>query len=139
VEARELLGLNMVLMAADRGTPTNLSRLRRALRRMQEDVADASRFPEAEAALHVALAEAAGNRFLVDPVLDYYARLRPDIELATAAAIQRYGDLQFIVDDHRELVDHIEAGSAEAAHDALATIMSRQHEFLLSLHALGPN
>jgi DNA-binding FadR family transcriptional regulator len=105
VEARELLGLNMVVM---------------------------------EALFHVTLAEAAGNRFLIDPVHDFYVRLRGDIELATAAAIERFGDLRFSVDEHRELVEQIEDGRTDAARETLTTIMSRHHEFLLGLYGLGP-
>jgi DNA-binding FadR family transcriptional regulator len=138
VEARELLGLNMVVMAAERAGTADFARLRRAVRRMEEDVADPTRYPAAEALFHVALADAAGNRFLIDPVHDYYARLRGDIELATAAAIERFGDLRFSVDEHRALVEQIEGGRTDAARETLTTIMSRHHEFLLSLYALGP-
>jgi GntR family transcriptional regulator, transcriptional repressor for pyruvate dehydrogenase complex len=138
VEARELLGLNMVVMAAERAGGDDFARLRRAVGRMEEDVADASRYPEAEALFHVTLAEAAGNRFLVDPVHDFYVRLRGDIELATAAAIERFGDLRFSVDEHRELVEQIEDGRTDAARETLTTIMSRHHEFLLGLYGLGP-
>ena len=76
IEARELLGLSIVAMAAERASAEQIARLRQAVERMQETVADADLYPEADVGFHLALAEAAGNRFLVKAVEDIRELLR---------------------------------------------------------------
>ena len=90
-------------------------------------------YPAADLEFHVALARAAGNRYLLYVVRDWRALLRTDIELAAAAAIQRFGSLQFSVDAHRTLVDAIDAGEPDVARRILFDLMSRHHEFVLGL------
>jgi GntR family transcriptional regulator, transcriptional repressor for pyruvate dehydrogenase complex len=139
IEARELLGLSLAGMAAERASTEDVDRLRRAVARMQESAADAATFPEADLEFHVSLARAAGNRYLLYVVRDWRALIRADIELAAAAAIQRFGSLQFSVDAHRDLVDAIDAGEPDVARRILFDLMSRHHEFVLGLYALAPD
>ena len=139
IEARELLGLSLAAMAAERASAEDIEHLRHAVTRMQEAVADASAYPEADLEFHLALARAAGNRFLLNAVRDLRALLRTDIELATAAGIQRFGSLQFSVDAHTALVDAIERGEPEVARRILFDLMNRHHEFVLGLYALAPD
>jgi GntR family transcriptional repressor for pyruvate dehydrogenase complex len=112
--------------------------LRAAVERMGAAAADAEAFPEADVEFHLALAEAAGNRFLLRSMHDIRELLKRDMELSAEAAIRRFGNLEFSVDAHRGLVDAIEAGDADAARRILFDTMSRNHEFVLSLYALGP-
>lgn len=139
IEARELLALSTAGMAAERASAEDVSHLRRAVARMQESVADAAAYPEADLEFHLALAKAAGNRFLLHVVHDLRALLRTDIELAATAGIQRFGSLQFSVDAHAALVDAIEGGEPDQARQILFDLMSRHHEFVLGLYALAPN
>ena len=139
IEARELLALGLAGMAAERASAEDVEHLRGAVERMQESAADAAVYPEADIEFHLALARAASNRFLLHAVRDLRALLAPDIELAAAAGIQRFGSLQFSVDAHGALVDAIEAGEADLARSILFDLMSRRHEFVLGLYALAPD
>lgn len=139
IEARELLGLSLAGMAAERASAEDVEHLRRAVGRMQESVADTEAYPEADLEFHTALARAAGNRFLLHAIRDLRALLGDDIELAAAAGIRRFGSLQFSVDAHNELVDAVEAGEPDLARRILFDLMSRHHEFVLGLYALAPD
>ena len=139
IEARELLGLSLAGMAAERASAEDVELLRRAVARMQLAAADAAAYPDADLEFHLALARAAGNRFLLHAVNDLRALLRTDIELAAAAGIQRFGTLQFSVDAHGDLVDAIEAGEPDLARRILFDLMSRHHEFVLGLYAFAPD
>jgi GntR family transcriptional repressor for pyruvate dehydrogenase complex len=138
IEARELLELSIVAMAAERASPQEIERLRRQVDRLQETVSDPDAFPDADVEFHLALAAAAGNRFLLRAISDLRALLRKDMELSAAAGIRRFGSLQYSVDAHRELIDAIEAGDPESARRVLFEIMSRHHEFVVGLYAFAP-
>lgn len=137
IEARELLGLSIVAMAAERASTAHVDRLREHVERLQAAVADPEAFPEADLDFHLALAEAAGNRFLLAAIRDLRQLLRKDMELSAEAGIRRFGSLQYSVDAHRELVDAIEDGDPETARRVLFEIMSRHHEFVMGLYALA--
>lgn len=137
IEARELLGLSIVAMAAERASPADIERLRRRVARLQEVVSDADAYPDADVEFHLSLAECAGNRFLLRAVRDLRALLRKDMELSAAAGIRRFGSLQYSVDAHRDLVDAIEAGDPDTARQVLFEIMSRHHDFVMGLYAFA--
>lgn len=140
IEARELLGLSIVAMAAERASLAHVERLREHVELLQVAAADPEAFPEADLEFHLALAEAAGNRFLLSAIRDLRQLLRKDMELSAEAGIRRFGSLQYSVDAHRELVDAIEDGDPETARRVLFEIMSRHHEFVMGLYALAaPN
>lgn len=138
IEARELLGLSIVAMAAERASPERIERLRLTVDRLQAVASDPDAYPEADFDFYVALATAAGNRFLLRAMEDLRALIRHDMELSARAGIERFGSLQFSVDAHRELVDAIDAGDPDEARRVLFEIMSRHHEFVVGLYALGP-
>lgn len=137
IEAREVLELQIVAMAAERASAEQIGRLRACVDRMQAAASDAESYPEADVEFHVTLAEVAGNRFLVKAVQDIRALLRNDMELSAEAGIRRFGNLQFSVDSHRALVDAVEAGDPDGARQVLFEIMGRHHEFVLSLYAMA--
>jgi DNA-binding FadR family transcriptional regulator len=66
-------------------------------------------------------------------------RLQGDLELAADAAIRRFGSLDFSVVSHSNLVDAIEAGNAADARRIALELMTRSHEFVLGLYAMGPD
>jgi DNA-binding FadR family transcriptional regulator len=137
IEARELLELQLATLAAKRATREQVANLRRALERIQAAAESPDEYPEADVEFHLALAEAAGNRYLVHAMADIRELLRQDIVLGAEAAIRRFGSLRPSVDSHRRLVDAVEAGNAEAAQGALREIVDRNHRFVLGLHALA--
>jgi GntR family transcriptional regulator, transcriptional repressor for pyruvate dehydrogenase complex len=138
IEARELLGLSIVAMAAERASAEQVARLREAVDKMQAVVSDAVAYPEADVEFQLAVAEAAGNRFVLSAMQDIRSLMRRDMELSASVGIRRFGSLQFSVDAHRALVDAIEAGDPDAARKALFEIMNRHHEFVIGLYAFAP-
>ncbi len=137
IEARELLGLRIVAMAAERASADHIRRLRELVDRMQEVASDADAYPDVEVEFHLLVAEAAHNRFLRQEMYQLSTLIRTDIELAATAGIRRFGSLQYSVDAHRELVDAIEAGDPEEGQRVLMEIMSRHHEFVIAIYAIG--
>ena len=138
VEARELIEAQLAGMAAERGTPEQIARLRGCLDQMEVASASPLDYPDADVEFHLALAEAAGNRYLLRAMLDFRSLLRQDMELGAEAAIRRFGDLRVSVESHRSLVDAIEAGNVEASRETAAKIVRRNREFVLGLYAMGP-
>jgi GntR family transcriptional repressor for pyruvate dehydrogenase complex len=137
IEARELLGLSIVAMAAERASPAAVEILRRQLAALAAAASDVEGYPQAELEFHLTLAETAGNRFLLRAMRDLRALMEKDIALSSAAGIERFGSLQYAVDAHAAIVEAIEAGDSDAARRALFGIMSRHHEFVMSLFALA--
>lgn len=138
IEARELLEHQLVAMAAERCTPADVSVLRAVVDRMQRAASDPDAYSDADVEFHLRVAETAGNRFLLRAMQDIRSLLRDDMALSADAAIRRFGDLDFSVDSHRELVDAIEAHDGEKARKILYRIISRHHGFVLSLYAFEP-
>ena len=138
IEAREAIELRLVVMAIERASAEQLAGLRRGIERMEIAAASPGEYPNADLEFHLALADAAGNRYLLRALNEIRSLLRRDMELATEAAIRRFGDLAVSVESYRQLVDAIEARDAPAAREILASILSRNRESVLGLYALGP-
>lgn len=137
IEARELIGVRIVGMAAERASAEHVARLREVVGRMQGCVSDAEAYPDVDLEFHLLVAEAAHNRFLRQAMLQLSGLIRQDVELAARAGISRFGSLQYSVDAHVALVDAIERGDPEEAQRVLLEIMGRHHEFVIGLFALG--
>jgi DNA-binding FadR family transcriptional regulator len=138
IEAREVLELQIAAMAARRASAAHVEALRRHVERLQEAASSPGEFLDADLEFHVVLAEAAGNRYLVQAMTEIRLLLKEDMELAAETAIRRFGDLGLGVDSHRRLVDAIAGHDADAAREILAGMISRNHEFVLGLYALAP-
>ena len=138
IEAREILGLEIVAMAAERASADHIRRLREASARMQEVVSDAAAYPDVEVAFYLVVAEAAGNRFLRRAMEHLSATIREDVAVAASAGIRRFGNLQYAVDAHVELVDAIERGETRTRRErVLLEILGRTHEFVMALYTIG--
>ena len=137
IEAREILELQIAAMAAERATADQVARLYVAVGRMEAAAESADDWPDRDVEFHLALAAAAGNRYLLQAMQGIRSLLRQDMELSAVAAIARFGNLQFSVESHRAIVAAVEAGDAELARQALFVIMSRHHEFVTGLYASG--
>jgi DNA-binding FadR family transcriptional regulator len=138
IEAREVLEAEIAALAAERATPDQVQELKRRAQNMEAAAADPDDYTDADVEFHLALAEAAGNRFLLRAMTDIRALLKQDMELGAEAAIRRFGDLRISVGDHRSLAEAIEARDAEAARRILSKIVRRNHDFVLGLYALAP-
>jgi GntR family transcriptional repressor for pyruvate dehydrogenase complex len=139
VEAREVLELELVELAAQRATRNDVADLHRSVDRLAKAVETASAYNDADRAFHTRIAEIARNRFLVQALEAIRGRLQGDLELAADAAIRRFGSLDFSVVSHGNLVDAIEAGNAADARRIALELMTRSHEFVLGLYAMGPD
>ena len=137
VEAREVIESELAAMAAHRASAAQVEALRAAVARMGVAAANPDTYPDADVDFHLALAEAADNRYLLRAMLDIRTLLRKDMELGAEAAIRRFGDLGVSVESHRRLVDAIEAHDAERARDTAASIVRRNRDFVLGLYGLA--
>jgi GntR family transcriptional repressor for pyruvate dehydrogenase complex len=136
-EARLIVEAELAALAAERATTEQVEALRRAVERMNETAADPYDYPEADVDFHLAVAEAAGNRYLLKAMLDIRSLLRQDMELGAEAAIRRFGDLRISVGSHRKLLEAIEARDPEAARGAARAIVARNQQFVAGLYALA--
>lgn len=138
VEAREVIEVKLAAMAAERGTPAQVARLRACVEQMEIASSSPFDYPDADVEFHLALAEAAGNRYLLRAMLEFRSFLKQDMELGAEAAIRRFGDLRVSVESHRRLVDTIENGDVARAQAIATEIVRRNREFVLGLYALAP-
>jgi GntR family transcriptional regulator, transcriptional repressor for pyruvate dehydrogenase complex len=138
IEAREVLELQVAELAAKRASRERVATLRQCVEGLAGAVETAAAYNHADRAFHTAIAEAAGNRFLARALADIRGRLQSDLELAADAAIRRFGNLDFSVVSHAELVDAIDVGNGSAACRIALELMTRSHKFVLGLYALGP-
>ena len=136
-EARRVIEVRLAALAAERATSEQIEALRRAVARMEAAAANPYDYPDADVEFHLALAEAAGNRYLLHAMLDIRSLLRQDMELGAEAAIRRFGDLRISVDSHRRLLEAIEARDSETAAREADEIVSRNQKFVIGLYALA--
>jgi GntR family transcriptional repressor for pyruvate dehydrogenase complex len=131
IEAREIVELQLGPMAAERASEDDVARLRTCLEEMAASVDDVARYADADMALHMAIADAAQNRFLRQAVEQIRSMIRENMELSSTIAAGRPGGLQASLESHRRLVDSIESGDAEATRQTLFEMMGRHHESVL--------
>ena len=136
-EARRVIEVQLAALAAERATPEQVGALERATERLEAAAANPYDYPEADVDFHLVLAEAAGNRYLLQAMLDIRSLLKQDMELGAEAAIRRFGDLRISVESHRRLLEAIaDRDPGRAAHEA-GEIVNRNQKFVLGLYALG--
>jgi DNA-binding FadR family transcriptional regulator len=138
VEAREVIEVEIAALAARRALPEQVARLEAAAGRLEAAAASPRAYADADVDFHLALAEAAGNRYLLRALGDVRALLIQDMELAAEVGIRQFGTLGFSVDSHRQLVDAIASHDVKRARDVLAEMVARNREAVLGLYALGP-
>lgn len=131
LEAREVLELQLVGMAAERASSEDIEILRRRLEAMESAVEDAGAYAQADLEFHLAIAAAASNRFLRQAVEQIRSLMRQNMEVSFEEARRRMGGLEVSVRSHRQLLEAIEAGDAEAARATLFDVMSRHHALVL--------
>jgi len=136
-EARRVIEVQLAALAAERATPEQVDALRHATVRLEAAAANPYEYPEADVDFHLVLAEAAGNRYLLQAMVDIRALLRQDMELGAEAAIRRFGDLRPSVESHRRLLAAIADGDPARAAEVADEIVSRNQKFVLGLYALA--
>jgi GntR family transcriptional repressor for pyruvate dehydrogenase complex len=136
-EARRVIEVQLAALAAERATPEQIEALERATERMEAAAANPYDYPEADVEFHLMLAEAAGNRYLLEAMLSIRTLLKQDMELGAEAAIRRFGDLRPSVESHRRLLEAVEARDPGRAAEIAEEIVARNQKFVLGLYALG--
>ena len=137
-EARRVIEVRLAALAAERATAEQIAALERATDRMEAAAANPYDYPEADVEFHLVLAEAAGNRYLLQAMIDIRSLLKQDMELGAEAAIRRFGDLRISVESHRRLLQAVSSGDPDRAAEIADEIVSRNQMFVLGLYAMAP-
>ncbi len=134
IEAREILEMQLVVLAAQRASDQQIAMLETILVRMEQAITNPARYSEADVQFHLAMAGASGNRVLAQAMANIRAWLRREMELSAEVGARRHGDLRFSADSHRRVLDAIRSGNPEVARAEMFEIMSRHHEFVLGMY-----
>jgi GntR family transcriptional regulator, transcriptional repressor for pyruvate dehydrogenase complex len=138
IDAREVMEGAIAEWAAQRASPEQIERLRSIIDRMQADHDNAAIFLEADVELHLLLAEAARNRYLLNAMTGIRSMLRRDLELGAELTIRRVGDMQLAIDEHRRLVEAIAAKDPEGARDAMIAVIKQNRTHVLGMYSHVP-
>jgi len=121
IEARIALERLSIRLAARNARAADLAEMRRAIAVMEDPGVDKSRFNDGDTALHVAIAEAAGNRLAADLTV----AIRESMRLPLLDAFRYVADWDDLVEDlradHQALYAAIEAGDADTAERLVET------------------
>lgn len=115
-EARLLIETEMARQAARRHTRSDTDTLHEILQRTESALDNAVQFSELDYEFHQAVARAAGNVFLRKMLDVLSEHVRTFLDKHARSPASRKAALQ----THRELADHISAGSADKAADTMA-------------------
>jgi DNA-binding FadR family transcriptional regulator len=122
-ELRRALESEVAELAARRRSGDDLRRIHEAVRALAEAVRLGRDGVEEDVAFHRAIAQAAGNPFLIR-TLDYLAQfLRGGTRVTRANEARRADFAQAVIQEHARIVQAIEAGDAAAARQAAANHM----------------
>ena len=124
VELRRALEAEVAELAAYRRTPDVIDRIRAAVDELAQAVRSGRDGVAEDVAFHRAIAQAAGNPFLIR-TLDYLAQFLSGATRVTRANEARRVDFaQAVTEEHDLIVKAIEAGDATAARHAAASHMN---------------
>jgi GntR family transcriptional repressor for pyruvate dehydrogenase complex len=135
VEVRRALEAESAALAAARRTARSVKQIRSALQAIDQAVAAGGDGVAEDVAFHAAIAEAAGNPYLL-ATLAYLHQFLLDATRVTRANEATREDLaQQVRHEHAAVVAAIEAGDVEAARQAGATHMARAAERIVRADA----
>jgi GntR family transcriptional repressor for pyruvate dehydrogenase complex len=131
-EARRILEVGIVGLAAERITPEELAELEAGLVKSQQTVADPGAFLQADVELHKKITQAAQN-----PIL---SRIIDSIGKLSIASRQRTVEISGIreqtIEDHRAIVAALKSHNPEAAQQAMLQHLSNVEQRLMELASL---
>lgn len=118
VEVRRALEAESAALAAERHNTKDLQKIKQAMRALDKAVADGGDGVSEDVAFHAAIAQAAGNPFLLDTLayLNQFLENATRVTRANEATRKDLGD--DVRDEHLAIVQAIEAGDAKAARQA---------------------
>jgi GntR family transcriptional repressor for pyruvate dehydrogenase complex len=116
LQLREVLEPGIAALAAENAQPEHLSEMKEALDRMDHALTtDTDEFDQDDMAFHLALAKATGNDLfllVISPIVDIFHDLYHVVHRVPGAAAR--GQVS-----HRVMLEHIEAGKADEAREAM--------------------
>lgn len=128
-EIRQAIEPRAASLAALRRTPADLEAMQTAVQRMRDEALNqTAAFAEADVALHVAVANAAGNPFMRSIGAMIEAALRASFQFSAPSGEEDYA---FTVESHQRIVDAIAARDPASAADAMTHVIAyglRRHE-----------
>ncbi len=137
VEARRMLEVKIVSLAAARRTPELGRALKKAIEQSRLNVSDGDLFLEADFKFHMLIAKASRNR-----VLEEMMWTTRDLSLEiNKFTIQRPGQKDLAIKDHQAIMEAVMAGRAESAErlmDSHLTSLARALEYVMGQKNVGP-
>jgi GntR family transcriptional repressor for pyruvate dehydrogenase complex len=118
VEVRRALEAESAALAAERHNTKDLQKIKQAMRALDKAVADGGDGVSEDVAFHAAIAQAAGNPFLLETLayLNQFLENATRVTRANEATRKDLGD--DVRDEHLAIVQAIEAGDAKTARQA---------------------
>ncbi len=118
VEVRRALEAESAALAAERKTTKSVQKIKQAMRALDKAVASGGDGVSEDVAFHAAIAQAAGNPFLIDTLafLNQFLENATRVTRANEATRKDLGD--DVRDEHLAILQAIEAGDAKAARQA---------------------
>lgn len=132
LEARMLLEAEACALAAERISARQLRELKRFLKDMEKENLQQTVTEQADQAFHCLIAEATGNSAIISTV-SWLWKLRNESEISTHfhQRLREEGSRP-IVDDHRSILNALEARDPEAARNAMRNHLQRVIDTLLA-------
>ncbi|RZJ08557.1 MAG: FCD domain-containing protein [Haliea sp.] len=131
-QARMLLEVEMVRLAAMAMTPERMAVLRAALQANRDAISNSAAFLATDMALHSTIAAMSGNALFIAmsrEMLDWLARFRTDV-------VHMEGSDMLSHREHARIVERILARDADGAAQAMVDHLSRSHLAYDRLHSL---
>jgi GntR family transcriptional regulator, transcriptional repressor for pyruvate dehydrogenase complex len=129
VEARRLLERELAMLAAQRATSAELQQIEMLLNRMSQSVKDPKVFMEADINFHLAIAQAAHNR----PLLNGVQLIRNVMRQWIEQSLRAEGTAAEVLLQHEAIFRAIERRDSEGARQAMEQHLDAMGELLLSL------
>jgi GntR family transcriptional regulator, transcriptional repressor for pyruvate dehydrogenase complex len=120
-ELRWMLEGEAAALAAERRSDADLATMRTAIEEMAEGLGDRETYASADVRFHVAVAAATGNRV----ALHAMHAIRDLLERALEQVYGIPGSAARSLEQHRQILDAIEAGQAEEARSRMRTHLTR--------------
>jgi len=129
VEARKLMEMEMAAFAAERATPDDLKLIGRYLDEMEQSLEDPDTFLEADINFHLAIANAAHNRILLNALLLIRNLMRQWI----AKTLPKDGANTTALKDHNRIFTAIAKRNPAAARSAMQIHLDTMARALMSV------
>jgi len=133
VEARKLIEVELAGLAAERATPSDLKQIGLHLDEMEVSTGDVDQFQRSDIAFHLAIAQAAHNRLLMNALL----LIRNLLQNWIGSALKVQGVAEKALLQHQRIFMGIAKKNSSAARAAMQVHLQAMAEFLLESQKAG--